>query len=167
MQYNQSKFQLDLDVSALKIGIVAALFNNEVVDSLIYMAKKALIAQGINDNQIEIKQVPGAYEIPLMCKYLADGKEGKDTRDYHYDGLIALGCVIRGETLHFEQVAHAASDGVLRVSLDHSIPIGYGVLAVDTIGQAIERSSKNDQNKGWEAAMAMLMMVQQCQVDLI
>lgn len=163
MQYNQSKLKIDLNVKDLRIGIVASLFNEDIVDSLIFMALKALAFHGIASEQIDIRRVPGAYEIPLMCKALAARKSNISESYFAYDCLIVLGCVIRGETLHFEQVAHAASEGVLRVSLDYTLPIGYGVLAVDTLNQAIVRSSKNDENKGWEAALAALFMIQQCQ----
>ena len=163
MQYNQSKLNIDLNIENLRVGIVASLFNKDIVDSLIFMTIKALTSHGIGSEQIDIRRVPGAYEIPLMCKALAARKSNAHVGQPAYDGLIVLGCVIRGETLHFEQVAQAASEGVLRVSLDHTLPIGYGVLAVNTLNQAIARSSKNDENKGWEAAMATLFMIQQCQ----
>lgn len=140
----------DLTINNKKVAIVAARFNYFVVEHLISGAKEALLKSGTKENDIEIFYVPGAFEIPLaLKKVVGTGK---------FDGVVALGAVIRGGTPHFEYVAGECVKGISQVSLDSEIPIAFGVLTVDTVEQAIERSSESE-NKGAEAAESTIRMM--------
>lgn len=135
-----------------KFAIVVSRFNSFVVESLLEGAVDALKRHGsVNDADITVVRVPGAYEIPVAAKAVAQ-KGG-------YDGIIALGAVIRGGTPHFEYVAGECNKGLAQVSLDFGVPVSFGVLTVDTIEQAIERSGTKAGNKGAEAALSALEMV--------
>jgi len=152
MESNKANLGLDKELHKdAKIAIISAKFNESIVDDLRVEAKNILLQQGLKEDNIQIFFVPGAYEIPLMCKVIAELAE--------HDGIIVLGCIIKGETHHFTQVADACSEGVLNVSVTHKLPIGYGVLAVDNISQALSRSTRNEENKGRDAALATLMMI--------
>ncbi len=134
-----------------RFAIVAARFNDFVVDSLLKAAVSCLRRHGANDTDIEIIRVPGAYEMPLVVDKVAAARRA--------DGIVALGAVIRGATPHFEHVAGACTSGVSAVSRKHGIPVGIGVLTVDTIEQAIERAGTKAGNKGEEATLAVIEMV--------
>ena len=140
----------DSTIKDKKIAIVAAKFNFFVVEHLISGAKEALLKSGTKENDIEIFYVPGAFEIPLALKKLVG--TGK------FDGVVALGAVIRGGTPHFEYVAGECVKGISQISLDSEIPIAFGVLTVDTVEQAIERSGSSE-NKGAEAAESTIQMI--------
>ena len=140
----------DSTIKDKKIAIVAAKFNFFVVEHLISGAKEALLKSGTIENDIEIFYVPGAFEIPLaLKKVVGTGK---------FDGVVALGAVIRGGTPHFEYVAGECVKGISQISLDSEIPIAFGVLTVDTVEQAIERSGSSE-NKGAEAAESTIQMI--------
>lgn len=139
------------DAAGLRIAIVASRFNPRIVDGLVAGARDALNRMNAAENQVAVFRVPGAFEIPLAAERAAS--TGR------YDGVIALGCVIRGETAHFEYIAREASAGVARVALDHRIPVGFGVLTVDTDEQALARSGAGAENKGFEAAVAVVEMI--------
>jgi len=141
----------DLTIRNKKIALVAGRFNSFVVEHLISGAKKALLKHGADETDIDLLYVPGAFEIPLALKKTANS--GK------YDGIIALGAVIRGGTPHFEFVAGECVKGISQVALDSEIPIAFGVLTVDTVEQAIERSGSNSENKGAEAAESTIRMI--------
>ena len=141
----------DLTIKNKKIALVAGRFNSFVVEHLISGAKEALLKHGADDSDIDLFYVPGAFEIPLALKKTANS--GK------YDGIVALGAVIRGGTPHFEFVAGECVKGISQVVLDSEIPIAFGVLTVDTVEQAIERSSANSENKGAEAAESTIRMI--------
>jgi len=132
-------------------ALVVGRFNSFVVESLLEGAIDTLMRHGIKDDQIDIIRVPGAFELPLAVKKVAD--KGK------YSAIIALGAVIRGGTPHFEYVAGECVKGIAQVALDSSIPVSFGVLTVDTIEQAIERSGTKAGNKGSEAALSAMEMV--------
>ncbi len=134
-----------------KIGIIVGRFNSFVVESLLAGALDTLKRHGIKDNDITVVRVPGAFEIPIAAQRLATGKK--------YDALIALGAVIRGGTPHFDYVAGECTKGIAQVMMKHDLPIAFGVLTVDTIEQAIERSGTKAGNKGEEAAMSALEML--------
>ena len=140
----------DLNIDNKKIAIVAGRFNSFVVEHLIIGAKEALLNSGTKENDIELYYVPGAFEIPLALKKLVG--TGK------FDGIVALGAVIRGGTPHFEYVAGECVKGISQIALDSEIPIAFGVLTVDTVEQAIERSGSTD-NKGAEAAESVVRMI--------
>ncbi len=140
----------DLGARGLRFGIVASRFNDFIVDRLLEAAVETLVQAGAEAGELDLVRVPGAFEIPLALKLLADG--------HRHDGLVAIGCVIRGETPHFDYVAGEASRGATEVSLEHGIPVGFGILTVDTIEQARARSGPGSSNKGAEAALAVIEM---------
>ena len=140
----------DLTIKNKKIAIVAARFNSFVVEHLISGAKEALLMSGTKETNIELYYVPGAFEIPLALK--------KAVNTGKFDGIVALGAVIRGGTPHFEYVAGECVKGISQISLDSEIPIAFGVLTVDTVEQAIERSGSSE-NKGAEAAESVIRMI--------
>jgi len=135
-----------------KIAIVSARFNGEIVESMRVAAHQTLIDNGVNKSDIKHVYVPGAFELPLACKTLA-AKE--------YDAVIALGCVIRGDTPHFDYVCSSSADGIQQASLETNIPIAFGVLTTDTTEQALERSSSTniEHNKGRDMALCVLEMI--------
>lgn len=141
----------DLQPNSARYAIVVARWNAFVVDSLEKGAIEALTRRGISQDQLTLIRVPGAYEIPLAVqKAAASGK---------YDAVIALGAVIRGGTPHFDFVAGECVSGMTRAMLNHDVPVAFGVLTVDTIEQAIERAGTKAGNKGEEAALSALEMV--------
>ena len=141
----------DLNARDLRVSIVAARFNEFIVESLIKGAVHCLTQHGANESAIELIRVPGAYEMPLAVDKVAASRRA--------DGIIALGAVIRGSTPHFDYVSGECMRGVAASTKEHGIPIGMGVLTTDTIEQAIERAGTKAGNKGEEAALAMLEMV--------
>src|SRR5512139_1237947 len=143
--------QGDLTAKGLKFGIVAARFNDFITSRLLDGAIDALQRHGVADGDIEVVKVPGSYEIPLAAKMLAQSKK--------YNVIICLGAVIRGATPHFEYVSAEVSKGVASVSLETEVPVAFGVLTTDTIEQAIERAGTKAGNKGWDAAMSAIEMV--------
>ena len=135
-----------------KFAIVVSRFNSFVVESLLEGAIDALKRHGsVNDDDITVVRVPGAYEIPVAAKKVAQSEK--------YDAIVALGAVIRGGTPHFEYVAGECNKGLGQISLEFGIPVSFGVLTVDTIEQAIERSGTKAGNKGAEAALSALEIV--------
>ena len=135
-----------------KFALVVSRFNSFVVESLVDGALDALERHGeVNDQDITLVRVPGAYELPIAAKKLAEQNK--------YDAIIALGAVIRGGTPHFEFVAGECNKGLAQVSYDHGIPVSFGVITTDSIEQAIERSGTKAGNKGAEAAISALEMV--------
>lgn len=134
-----------------RYGIVVARFNSFVVEALLDGAVDTLVRHGISRDDIEIIRVPGAWELPVTVKKLTEKRD--------YDAVICLGAVIRGGTAHFEYVAGEAAKGIASVQNQAGIPVAFGVLTVDSIEQAIERSGTKAGNKGAEAAMSSLEMV--------
>jgi 6,7-dimethyl-8-ribityllumazine synthase len=143
-------FEGDFNARGLRFGIVASRFNDFIVDRLLDAAVATLLKHGVAANDIEVVRVPGAFETPLAIKKMAAGRR--------YNALIALGCVIRGATPHFDHVAREASHGIAEVSSSEEIPVGFGILTVDTIEQAIERAGTKAGNKGTDAALAAIQM---------
>jgi len=141
----------DLLARGARFGIVLSRFNGFIGERLLDGAIDTLVRHGADRSNIEIVRVPGAFEMPLALKTLAGS--GK------YDALIALGAVIRGATPHFDYVAGECAKGISQVSLQFDIPVGFGVLTVDTIEQAIERAGTKAGNKGVDAALTVLEMV--------
>lgn len=135
----------------MKIGLLVGRFNSFVVDHLVQGAVDAIVRHGGSADSIEQVYVPGAFEMPIAAqKMAASGK---------YDAIIALGAVIRGGTPHFEYVAGECTKGLSQVMLNHNIPVAFGVLTVDSIEQAIERAGTKAGNKGAEAALSAIEMV--------
>ena len=133
-----------------KFGIVTSRFNNFISDRLVEGAVDALLRSGAEDKGIDIVKVPGAFEIPLITKKMAE--KGV------YDAVICLGAVIRGATPHFDYVSAEVSKGIAMVSLGSNIPVIFGILTTDTIEQAIERAGTKAGNKGWSAGIAAIEM---------
>jgi len=136
---------------SLKIAIVASRFNDLLVEKLIQSSIDTLKENNFSEKSIDIFRVSGAFELPLIAKKV--GESGK------YDGIIALGAVIRGATPHFDYICAETTAGLSRVSIDLGIPIGFGVLTCDTMHQAIERSGDGSGNKGVEATLATIEMI--------
>jgi len=134
-----------------KFAIIVGRWNAFVVESLLAGAIDTLKRHGVADAQISIIRAPGAFEIPLVCKKIAEQKK--------FDAIIALGAVIRGGTPHFEYVAGECTKGLAQVMMEYGVPVAFGVLTVDSIEQAIERSGTKAGNKGAEAAGSALEMV--------
>ena len=133
-----------------KVAIVLSLFNEFIGQKLLDGALKSLKENKVNENNIDIVKVPGAFEIPLAAEKLASLKK--------YDTILCLGAVIRGETPHFDYVAEAASTGILQVSLKYSLPIAFGVLTTNNVEQAVERAGGKHGNKGYDIAITALEM---------
>lgn len=143
--------QGDFTTSNKRFVLVAGRFNSFIVDHLIKGAQDMLNRHGVDNSAIELIYVPGAFEIPLACQQaVATGR---------YDAVIALGAVIRGSTPHFDYVAGSCAKGIADVALRSGIPVAFGVLTVDTIEQAIERAGTKAGNKGGDAALTAIEMV--------
>lgn len=140
-----------LSAEGLKFALIASRFNDIIVDRLISGAIDYLTRHGAERENLTIIRVPGAFELPLVCQKVA--KKGG------YDGIIALGAVIRGATPHFEYVSAEATKGIAHVSLDTGVPIGFGLLTTDSIEQAVERAGSKAGNKGVDAAASVLETV--------
>lgn len=136
--------------TGLHIGIVIGRFNEFITNKLLSGAKDALYRHGIAEEDIDVMWVPGAFEIPLAAKKLADSKR--------YDAVITLGAVIRGATPHFDYVSNEVAKGVASTSLQADVPVVFGVLTTDNIEQAIERAGTKAGNKGWEAGVTAIEM---------
>ncbi len=144
-------FEGNLDAKNCNVAIIASRFNDFIVARLIEGAVDCLKRHGALENNISLYKVPGAFEIPVMTEKTA--QSGK------YDGLICLGVVIRGSTPHFDYIASEVSKGIANISLKHTLPISFGILTTDSIEQAIERAGTKAGNKGWDAALSVIEMV--------
>ena len=140
-----------LNGSGLKIGIVAARFNEFIVSKLVSGAEDCLYRHDVAKEDVEVVWVPGAFEIPLVAQAMARTKK--------YDAIICLGCVIRGATSHYDYVCNEVSKGIAKVSLDENMPVMFGVVTTENIEQAIERAGTKAGNKGYDCAMGALEMV--------
>lgn len=135
----------------LKIAIVVSRFNDFITTRLLEGAKDTLIRHEVEDTNIDVAYVPGAFEIPLVAKKLAQKGE--------YDAVITLGCVIRGATSHYDYVCNEVAKGIAHVSLETGIPVMFGVVTTENIEQAIERAGTKAGNKGYDCAMGAIEMV--------
>ena len=135
----------------MKVGIVAARFNEFIVSKLIGGARDGLLRHDVSEDDIDLAWVPGAFEIPVVAKKMAESKK--------YDAIICLGAVIRGSTSHYDYVCAEVSKGVAQVSMSAGIPVMFGILTTDTIEQAIERAGTKAGNKGYECALGAIEMV--------
>jgi 6,7-dimethyl-8-ribityllumazine synthase len=142
--------QGNMNAAGKKFGIVVSRFNEFITGKLIDGALDGLTRHGANDGDIDIVWVPGAFEIPVLARRMADSKK--------YDAVICLGCVIKGDTPHFDYVAAEVSKGVAQVGISASVPVIFGVLTTDNIEQAIERAGTKAGNKGADAATAAIEM---------
>jgi len=140
----------ELLVRDMRFAILAARFNDFVVEPLLRGALDALKRHGATEKQIEIVRVPGAFDLPIVARKLALSRR--------YEALIALGAVIRGQTPHFDYVAGECAAGIARIALESGVPIAFGVLTTDTVEQAIDRAGGKAGNKGADAALTALEM---------
>ena len=145
------KIEGKLSAQGQKIGIVAARFNEFITSKLLGGAEDSFIRPGGDPDDIEVAWVPGAFEIPLIAKKMADSGR--------YDAVVCLGAVIRGATPHFDMVANEATKGIAKVGLDSNIPVIFGVLTTDSIEQAVERAGTKAGNKGFDAMTTAIEMV--------
>ena len=144
-------YEGDFSPPAGRFALVAARFNALVVDQLVAGALDALRRHGVGDDRVDLVRVPGSFEIPPVAQRL--GRSGK------YAAVVCLGCVIRGETHHFEQVCAEVARGTAAVALEAGLPVTFGVLTTESLHQAIERAGAKGGNKGWDAALAAIEMV--------
>ncbi|MBQ6229664.1 MAG: 6,7-dimethyl-8-ribityllumazine synthase [Eubacterium sp.] len=135
----------------IKVGIVAARFNEFIVSKLVGGAIDGLVRHDVNEDDITVAWVPGAFEIPLVAKKMA--KSGK------YDAIICLGTVIRGQTSHYDYVCNEVSKGIAQVSLESELPVMFGILTTENIEQAVERAGTKAGNKGYDCALGAIEMV--------
>jgi len=139
-----------LSAAGLRFAVIVSRFNDFISSRLVDGAMDALVRHGADESQVTLLKVPGAFEIPLVAKKIAES--GK------YDAVVCLGAVIRGATPHFEYVAAEVSKGIAAVALESNIPVTFGVLTTDNLEQAIERAGSKAGNKGYEAAVAAMEM---------
>jgi 6,7-dimethyl-8-ribityllumazine synthase len=139
------------DARGRRFAVSASSFNELVVGKLVEAALACFRAHGVSEDDLLVAWVPGAFELPLVAKRLAESER--------YDAVVCLGAVIRGETVHFDHVAGQAAQGIQRVALETGVPVAFGVLTTDTIEQALDRAGGKHGNKGWDAAMAAMQMV--------
>ena len=146
-----NKIEGKVVANGIKIGIVASRFNEFIVSKLVGGAVDGLVRHDVKDEDITVARVPGAFEIPLAAKKMAES--GK------YDAVICLGTVIRGETSHYDYVCAEVSKGIASVSLEAGIPVMFGILTTDTIEQAVTRAGTKAGNKGYDCALGAIEMV--------
>ena len=144
-------FEGKISGEGFRFAVIVSRFNDFISSKLVEGAMDALLRHGANEKQVSLIKVPGAFEIPLAAKRLAEGGQ--------YDAIICLGAVMRGATPHFEYIAAEVSKGIASVALESRIPVTFGVLTTDSLEQAIERAGSKSGNKGWDAAMAAMEMV--------
>jgi 6,7-dimethyl-8-ribityllumazine synthase len=140
-----------LDASGRRVAIVASRFNEHVTRRVVDGAVDCLVRHGSTDENIDVYWVNGAFELPQIAARLARTKD--------FDGIIVAGCLIRGETLHFEVLARSVGSALESLAVDSGVPLAFGVLTVDTTDQAIERSGGKHGNMGWNAALALVEML--------
>ena len=143
-------FEATLIGSGLKVGIIVGRFNDFITNRLLSGAMDGLIRHGIEENDIDVAYVPGAFELPLIAKKMANTNK--------YDAIIALGTVIRGSTTHYDYVCNEAAKGIAKVTLDTEIPVIFGVVTTENIEQAIERAGTKAGNKGYDCAVSAIEM---------
>jgi 6,7-dimethyl-8-ribityllumazine synthase len=143
-------FEGDLSAAGLRIGVIASRFNDEIVSGLLDGALTCLTRHGVNDADVSLFRVPGAFEIPTLAAKLLS----LDT----FDALITLGCLLKGDTPHFDFISAQVTNDLSRVAIDARIPVAFGVITCNTYEQAVERSTPGTSNKGWEAALAAIEM---------
>jgi len=141
----------NLDGRGLRIGLVVSRFNDFISERLLDGALDCLRRHGVQEKDMAVARVPGAFEIPVAARRLALSRK--------YDAVICVGCVIRGETSHYNQICAEVARGVAAVALEAGLPVTFGVLTTENLHQAIERAGAKGSNKGWDAALAAIEMV--------
>jgi len=150
MEEKIRRIEGELSARGLRVAIVASRFNDFIVDRLVDAAVKTLLGHGAEAADLAIVRVPGAFEIPVAVGKLVSGKR--------YDAIVALGCVLRGATPHFDYVAGEACRGLAELGREHELALGFGILTCDTLEQAIERAGSKAGNKGADAALTAIRM---------
>ena len=145
------RFEGKLEAKGFRFGLIVSRFNNFFTDKLVEGALDCLGRHGADLNQIAIAYVPGSFEIPFAA--------GRMIKSGNYDAVICIGAVIRGDTPHFDYIAAEAAKGIARLGMEANIPVIYGVITADNLEQAIERSGTKAGNKGWDAAMTAIEML--------
>ncbi len=140
----------EVSAQGLRFALIVSRFNSSITDRLLEGALEALASIGAQEEQVFVYRVPGSFEIPQMARKVAESGG--------YDAIICLGAVLRGETLHFELISGECAHGIQQVAADFSIPVSFGVITADTVEQALARSGRQSENKGWEAAMTAAQM---------
>lgn len=143
-------FEASSNAAGLRVAVIASRFNDEIVSGLIDGALSCLQRHGAADDDVALFRVPGAFEIPTLAAKLAEGAQ--------YDAIVTLGCLLRGDTPHFDFISAQVTNDLSRVASSARFPITFGVITCNTYEQAVERSSKGTSNKGWEAALAAIEM---------
>ena len=143
-------FEGEHSAEGLRFAVIASRFNDEIVEGLLSGALECLARHGAADDSVTVFRVPGAFEIPTLARVLI-GRGG-------FDAIVALGCLLRGETPHFDFISSQVTTGLSRVAVETCFPVAFGVITCNTREQAVERSSKGSGNKGWEAALAAIEM---------
>ena len=143
-------FEGDHHAEGLHFAVIASRFNDEIVDGLLRGALDCLSRHGAADDAISVYRVPGAFEIPTLAAKLIDVDD--------FDAIVALGCLLRGDTPHFDFISAQVTNDLSRVATDAKFPVAFGVITCNTLDQAVERSSSGSGNKGWEAALAAIEM---------
>lgn len=146
--WRQKNVEADLNAEGMRFAVVVARFNAFITERLLSGALLALRQCGVKNEDVKIVRVPGAFEVPAAARMLAESGE--------YTGVIALGCLLRGSTLHYEVIANEVTRGIGQATQETGVPIGFGVLTCDTLEQAIDRAGLKAGNKGWEAALAAI-----------
>jgi len=152
LQLDSKSSPVALDASGIRLGIVVSRFNSSITEQLVKGALESIVENGGQQELIQVVRVPGSLEIPLTLKLLAEKKSSQ--------ALIALGAIIRGDTLHFELVANEVSRGITQVSLEFNIPVTSGIIAAENVQQALDRAGGSVGNYGSNAALAAIEMVQ-------
>lgn len=140
-----------LSAKGKRFGIVVGRFNQFIGRQLLEGATDCLLRHGASEEDLEVAWVPGSFEIPVLAKVMAQSKK--------YDGIICLGVLIRGQTPHFDYIAAEATKGIAQIALSTGIPTSYGIITADTLEQAIERAGTKAGNKGWDAALSSIEMI--------
>jgi 6,7-dimethyl-8-ribityllumazine synthase len=141
-------FEGDLNATGLRFGVIASRFNDEIVSGLLDGALDCLARHGARDEDVDLFRVPGAFEIPALARKVTG----------RYDAIVAIGCLLRGDTPHFDFISSQVTNELSRVAVDTQSPVAYGVITCNTYEQAIQRSAAGSGNKGWEAALAAIEM---------
>lgn len=141
-------FEGHLNAAGLRVAVLASRFNDEIVAGLLDGAVDCLVRHGAADDDLAVYRVPGAFELPSLARKLVG----------RYDAIVALGCLLRGDTPHFDFISAQVTNELSRVAVDGGVPVAFGVITCNTYEQAVARSSPGSGNKGWEAALAAIEM---------
>ncbi|MBF0492818.1 MAG: 6,7-dimethyl-8-ribityllumazine synthase [Deltaproteobacteria bacterium] len=148
-----SSIKKNISIEGVRVGIVVSRFNSQITSKLLKGALQALKESGLDEEDILVKEVPGAFEIPLASQWMLESGEA------NVDAVICLGAVIRGDTSHYDYVCQGVTQGIMQVQLNMGTVLGFGILTTDNEQQALDRCREDDSNKGYEAAKVVLEML--------